>query len=94
FDDRFARHDRYEPPPEFPLASPYSGITPWSVFQDGPFAALSPASPRWCAPSGKRNIPNNARTHSVNSNERASLPCQNKSLRNTMPKTAPMPKTT
>ncbi|EDV19268.1 hypothetical protein TRIADDRAFT_33825, partial [Trichoplax adhaerens] len=26
FDDRFARQDRYELPPEFPLASPYSGI--------------------------------------------------------------------
>ncbi|ODQ68868.1 hypothetical protein LIPSTDRAFT_225391, partial [Lipomyces starkeyi NRRL Y-11557] len=24
--DRFARQNRYEPPPEFPLASPYSGI--------------------------------------------------------------------
>lgn len=26
FDDRFARQNRCEPPPEFPLASPYSGI--------------------------------------------------------------------
>ena len=26
FDDRFARQNRYEPPPGFPLASPYSGI--------------------------------------------------------------------
>src|SRR6201992_2668798 len=26
FDDRFARQTRCEPPPEFPLASPYSGI--------------------------------------------------------------------
>src|SRR6202000_392366 len=26
FADRFARSNRYEPPPEFPLASPYSGI--------------------------------------------------------------------
>ena len=26
FDERFARQYRYEPPPEFPLASPYSGI--------------------------------------------------------------------
>ena len=26
FDDRFARQNRYEPPPEFPLASPYSSI--------------------------------------------------------------------
>ena len=26
FDDRFARQNRFEPPPEFPLASPYSGI--------------------------------------------------------------------
>ena len=26
FDERFARHYRYEPPPEFPLASPYLGI--------------------------------------------------------------------
>ncbi|CAH7689132.1 hypothetical protein PPACK8108_LOCUS24205, partial [Phakopsora pachyrhizi] len=26
FDDRFARQNRYELPPEFPLASPYSGI--------------------------------------------------------------------
>ncbi|EGW33835.1 hypothetical protein SPAPADRAFT_134376, partial [Spathaspora passalidarum NRRL Y-27907] len=26
FDDRFARQNRYEPPPEFPSASPYSGI--------------------------------------------------------------------
>ncbi|EDO43360.1 predicted protein, partial [Nematostella vectensis] len=26
FDDRFARQNRYEPPPEFPMASPYSGI--------------------------------------------------------------------
>jgi hypothetical protein len=26
FDDRFARQNRYEPPPEFPLASPYTGI--------------------------------------------------------------------
>jgi hypothetical protein len=25
-DDRFARQNRYEPPPEFPLASPCSGI--------------------------------------------------------------------
>ena len=25
-DDRFARQNRYEPPPEFPLASPSSGI--------------------------------------------------------------------
>jgi len=24
FDDRFARQNRYEPPPEFPLASPYA----------------------------------------------------------------------
>ena len=26
FDDRFARQNRYELPPVFPLASPYSGI--------------------------------------------------------------------
>src|ERR1700743_3777807 len=26
FDDRFARQDRCEPPPEFPLASPYPCI--------------------------------------------------------------------
>ncbi|CAG8848328.1 6654_t:CDS:1, partial [Racocetra persica] len=26
FDDRFARQNHYEPPPEFPLASFYSGI--------------------------------------------------------------------
>ena len=26
FDERFARQYRYEPPPEFPLASPYAGI--------------------------------------------------------------------
>ena len=26
FNDRFARQNRFEPPPEFPLASPYSGI--------------------------------------------------------------------
>jgi hypothetical protein len=26
FDDRFARQNRYEPPPEFPLALPYSSI--------------------------------------------------------------------
>ena len=26
FDDRFARQNRCEPPPEFPLASPYTGI--------------------------------------------------------------------
>jgi hypothetical protein len=26
FDERFARQYRYEPPPEFPLASPNSGI--------------------------------------------------------------------
>eukprot|EP00171_Calliarthron_tuberculosum_P023618 IDg23618t1 len=26
FDERFARQHRYEPPPEFPLALPYSGI--------------------------------------------------------------------
>ncbi|XP_069109172.1 uncharacterized protein [Argopecten irradians] len=26
FDDRFARQNRYGPPPEFPLASSYSGI--------------------------------------------------------------------
>src|SRR6201992_690695 len=26
FDDRFARQNRCEPPPEFPLASPYSRI--------------------------------------------------------------------
>ena len=26
FDERFARQYRYEPPPEFPLASPYTGI--------------------------------------------------------------------
>ena len=26
FDERFARQYRYELPPEFPLASPYSGI--------------------------------------------------------------------
>ena len=26
FDDRFARQNRYEPPSEFPLTSPYSGI--------------------------------------------------------------------
>ena len=26
FDDRFARQNRFELPPEFPLASPYSGI--------------------------------------------------------------------
>ena len=26
FDDRFARQNRCEPPPEFPLASPYLGI--------------------------------------------------------------------
>src|SRR3978361_1079090 len=26
FDDRFARQNRCEPPPEFPLASPYSGV--------------------------------------------------------------------
>ena len=95
FDDRFARQNRCEPPPEFPLASPYAGIvhhlsgpnsrahtqirprtsgsvdgapegshqrslslrvqgfapehsrgcsTPWSVFQDGPLAAITPAS--------------------------------------------------
>src|ERR1700753_2992044 len=94
FDDRFARQNRCEPPPEFPLASPYPGIvphlagqfhraptqihpktsgsvdgaprlppaftfitrkgltpehsrdrtTPWSVFQDGSHAAITPAS--------------------------------------------------
>ena len=26
FDDRFARQNRYEPPPKFPLASPYPSI--------------------------------------------------------------------
>ncbi|KAH8750279.1 hypothetical protein F5883DRAFT_224624 [Diaporthe sp. PMI_573] len=26
FDDRFARQNRCEPPPEFPLASPYTSI--------------------------------------------------------------------
>jgi hypothetical protein len=26
FDDRFARQNRYEPPSEFPLTSPYTGI--------------------------------------------------------------------
>jgi len=26
FDERFARQYRYELPPEFPLASPYTGI--------------------------------------------------------------------
>ena len=26
YDERFARQYRYEPPPEFPLASPYAGI--------------------------------------------------------------------
>ena len=26
FEDRFARQNPYEPPPEFPLASPYTGI--------------------------------------------------------------------
>ena len=26
FDDRFARQNRYGPPPEFPLASTYTGI--------------------------------------------------------------------
>ena len=96
FDDRFARQNRCEPPPEFPLASPYTGIvhhlsgpniraltqihpntsgsvddapklspaftfiaraglaprhspqclTPWSVFQDGPPVAITPASLR------------------------------------------------
>ena len=99
FDDRFARQNRCEPPPEFPLASPYAGIvhllsgpaphaptqirptsfgigrrcapprgfppaftfitrrgltpehshaktTPWSVFQDGSLAAITPASLR------------------------------------------------
>ncbi|CAG8607462.1 10334_t:CDS:2 [Paraglomus occultum] len=79
FDDRFARQNRYEPPPEFPLASPYSGIvhhlsgpsrcaltqtyrcirkgrsmTPWSVFQDGSFKAITSASlakPPACQPS-------------------------------------------
>jgi hypothetical protein len=94
FDDRFARQNRCEPPPEFPLASPYTGIvhlfsgptrcahtqihpktsrsvdgaprlpptftfisrwgltpehshnraTPWSVFQDGSLATITPAS--------------------------------------------------
>src|SRR3546814_16871917 len=94
FDDRFARQNRCEPPPEFPLASPYTGIvhllsgpapyaltqihprtsgsvddapklspaftfitrrgltpehshtktTPWSVFQDGSFMTITPAS--------------------------------------------------
>jgi hypothetical protein len=96
FDDRFARQNRCEPPPEFPLASPYTGIvhhlsgpstptrtqihprtsgsvddapklspaftfiprrgftperslewtTPWSVFQDGSLATITPASLR------------------------------------------------
>ena len=94
FDDRFARQNRCEPPPEFPLASPYTRIvhllsgptlyaltqirprtsgsvgdapklsptftfiprwgftpghshirlTPWSVFQDGSLATITPAS--------------------------------------------------
>ena len=26
YDERFARQYRYEPPPEFPLASPFTGI--------------------------------------------------------------------
>jgi len=29
FDDRFARQNRFGPPPEFPLASPYAGIVHW-----------------------------------------------------------------
>ena len=31
FDDRFARQNRCEPPPEFPLASPYPGIVHLSL---------------------------------------------------------------
>ncbi|KAF3668862.1 hypothetical protein FXO38_07896 [Capsicum annuum] len=34
-DKRFARHYRYGPPPEFPLDSPHSGQTRWTIFQDG-----------------------------------------------------------
>jgi len=29
FDDRFARQNRFGPPPGFPLASPYAGIVHW-----------------------------------------------------------------
>ena len=43
FDDRFARQNRCEPPPEFPLASPYTGIvhllsgpTPYALTQIHP----------------------------------------------------------
>ncbi|PKX88245.1 hypothetical protein P174DRAFT_465297 [Aspergillus novofumigatus IBT 16806] len=41
FDDRFARQNRCEPPPEFPLASPYSGIV---HHLSGPTATLTSGS--------------------------------------------------
>jgi len=113
FDDRFARQNRCEPPPEFPLASPYTGIvhllsgpapyaltqihprtsgsvddapklspaftfitrrgltpehshtrtTPWSVFQDGSLATITPASLRKRAVLGPpQGIPRRAIT--------------------------------
>ena len=45
FDDRFARQNRCEPPPEFPLASPYPGIV---HHLSGPnsHAPLSPSTKR------------------------------------------------
>src|ERR1700753_55345 len=106
FDDRFARQNRCEPPPEFPLASLYTGIvhllsgpapyaltqihprtsgsvgdapklspaftfitrrgltpehshtktTPWSVFQDGSPATITPASLRDARSSVHRRV--------------------------------------
>ncbi|KAI9537810.1 hypothetical protein NQZ68_022472 [Dissostichus eleginoides] len=48
-DDRFARQDRYGPPPEFPLASPCPGIV---HHLSGPIARAHAPPPRQCGRDG------------------------------------------
>ncbi|TKS65748.1 hypothetical protein D9C73_027872 [Collichthys lucidus] len=48
-DDRFARQDRYGPPPEFPLASPCPGIV---HHLSGPIARAHAPPPRRCGRDG------------------------------------------
>ena len=60
FDDRFARQNRFGPPPEFPLASAYtsidhhlSGLRPYALAS--PTFKRQPTS-RWCGASAHRMV--------------------------------------
>ena len=57
FDDRFARQNRYAPPPEFPLASCYSGIVHHlsgpNIHAQTQIFLQSIMIGRWCGPTPK-----------------------------------------